>query len=201
MMNRSHVEAALAAALATGGDFSELFFQDCVENNLSMTDGRIENAVTGRLCGAGIRVYKGAELRFDECENDYLLFGWHDELLRDMPRNLKMSVVEFSKLAREDGALLIQAHPYRKKCTPAIACYLDGVEVINAHPRHDSHNDRAKEYAEEFGLIQLAGSDCHQTPDIARSGILSDTLPADTFELAALIRSGNYTLIEPPAAE
>lgn len=59
MMNRSHVEAALAAALATGGDFSELFFQDCVENNLSMTDGRIENAVTGRLCGAGIRVYKG----------------------------------------------------------------------------------------------------------------------------------------------
>ena len=56
MMNRSHVEAALAAALATGGDFSELFFQDCVENNLSMTDGRIENAVTGRLCGAGIRV-------------------------------------------------------------------------------------------------------------------------------------------------
>ena len=45
MMNRSHVEAALAAALATGGDFSELFFQDCVENNLSMSDGRIENAV------------------------------------------------------------------------------------------------------------------------------------------------------------
>ena len=78
---------------------------------------------------------------------------------------------------------------------------MDGVEVINAHPRHDSHNDRAKEYAEEFGLIQLAGSDCHQTPDIARSGILSDTLPADTFELAALTRSGNYTLIEPPAAE
>ena len=175
--------------------------------DLSSPDGLLEKFLDGfhrmeDACGElGIRVYKGAELRFDECENDYLLFGWHDELLRDMPRNLKMSVVEFSKLAREDGALLIQAHPYRKKCTPAIACYLDGVEVINAHPRHDSHNDRAKEYAEEFGLIQLAGSDCHQTPDIARSGILSDTLPADTFELAELIRSGNYTLIQPPAAE
>ena len=153
-------------------------------------------------CGeVGIRVYKGAELRFDECDNDYLLYGWQDELLRDMPRNLQMSVVEFSKLAREAGALLIQAHPYRKKCTPAIACYLDGVEVINAHPRHESHNDWAKAYAEQFGLIQTAGSDCHQTPDIARSGILSDTLPADTFEFADLIRSGNYTLIEPPKAE
>ena len=175
--------------------------------DLSSPDGLLEKFLDGfhrmeDACGElGIRVYKGAELRFDECDNDYLLFGWHDELLRDMPRNLKMSVVEFSKLAREDGALLIQAHPYRKKCTPAIACYLDGVEVINAHPRHDSHNDRAKEYAEQFGLIQLAGSDCHQTPDIARSGILSDTLPADTFELAELIRSGNYTLIQPPAAE
>lgn len=50
-------------------------------------------------------------------------------------------------------------------------------------------------------MIQTAGSDCHQTPDIARSGILSDTLPADTFEFADLIRSGNYTLTEQPKAE
>lgn len=148
----------------------------------------------------GLRVYKGAELRFDECDNDYLLFGWSDELLLDMKGNLAMSVVEFSRLAREAGALLIQAHPYRGKCTPAIACYLDGVEVINAHPRHESHNAWAKAYAEAHGLLQLAGSDCHQLPDIARSGILSDTLPADAFELADLIRSGNYTLIEPPQA-
>ena len=146
---------------------------------------------------AGIRVFKGAELRFDECDNDYLLFGYRDDLLAEPEDIFRMGIAGFSPIARGQGAVLVQAHPYRKKCTPAIACYLDGVEVINAHPRHDSHNDRAQAYAEEFGLIRLAGSDCHQTPDIARSGILSDTLPADTFELADLIRSGNYTLIEP----
>ena len=59
MINRSDMELALSAALTTGGDFSELFFQDCVRDTLSMTDGKIENAVTGRTCGAGIRVYKG----------------------------------------------------------------------------------------------------------------------------------------------
>ena len=59
MLNRNYMELALAEALTTGGDFSELFFQDCVQDTLSMTDGTIENAVTGRICGAGIRVYKG----------------------------------------------------------------------------------------------------------------------------------------------
>ena len=31
----------------------------------------------------GIRVFKGAELRFDESENDYLLYGYADDLLAD----------------------------------------------------------------------------------------------------------------------
>ena len=59
MLNRIHMERALEAALATGGDFSELFFEDRVGDTLSMTDGRIDTAVTSRSCGAGIRVYKG----------------------------------------------------------------------------------------------------------------------------------------------
>ena len=59
MINRSDMELALSAALTTGGDFSEIYYQDCVRDTLSMTDGKIENAVTGRINGAGIRVYKG----------------------------------------------------------------------------------------------------------------------------------------------
>jgi TldD protein len=59
MVNRPDIERALAEALKTGGDFSELFFQDCVRDTLQLVDGSIENAVTGRLYGAGIRVYKG----------------------------------------------------------------------------------------------------------------------------------------------
>lgn len=59
MINRPDIEQALAEALKTGGDFSELFFQDNVRDTLQLVDGSIENAVTGRLYGAGIRVYKG----------------------------------------------------------------------------------------------------------------------------------------------
>ncbi|MGI6240188.1 MAG: TldD/PmbA family protein [Christensenellales bacterium] len=59
MIKRSDIAMALGEALRTGGDFSELFFQDCVRNTLQLVDGTIDNAVTGRIHGAGIRVYKG----------------------------------------------------------------------------------------------------------------------------------------------
>jgi hypothetical protein len=173
--------------------------------NLRDTQGLLERFLDGyrRMCEAcapyGIRVYRGAELRFDECQNDYLLYDWPDDLLRDFDRNMSMSIVDFAPLSRAAGALLIQAHPFRDPCVAAIACYLDGVEVLNAHPRHDSRNDLALHYAQVHHLsIQTAGSDCHQTPDIARSGILSDTLPADTHEFAQLLRSGSFRLITPP---
>lgn len=143
----------------------------------------------------GLTLYKGAELRFDECCNDYLLYNYPDELLREPEEVFHMGIAAFAPLAREAGALLIQAHPYRKKCTPAFACYLDGVEVCNLNPRHDSHNSRAEEYAALHGLLRTGGSDCHRLEDVGEGGILSDTLPEDTAAFAALLRSGNYTII------
>ncbi|MCD8077107.1 MAG: PHP domain-containing protein [Lachnospiraceae bacterium] len=149
----------------------------------------------------GIQIYKGAELRFDECNNDYLLFGYHNELLRNPEEIFRMGIAAFAPLCRAAGALLIQAHPYRRGCTPAIACYLDGVEVLNGSPRHDSHNDRAAEYAEQFGLIGTAGSDCHRPEDIGVTGILAEHLPENSIELTHLLRSGKFSLLETKASE
>ena len=143
----------------------------------------------------GLKVYKGAELRFDESCNDYLLYNYPDELLADPEKIFHLGIAAFAPLAREAGALLIQAHPYRKKCTPAIACYLDGVEVLNCNPRHDSRNDRAEEYAALHGLLRTGGSDCHRTEDIGLGGILAEELPEDTAGLARLIREGRCTVM------
>jgi histidinol phosphatase-like PHP family hydrolase len=169
--------------------------------NLSHPEGLLQEFLHGydlmcRECAQyGIRVYRGAELRFDECENDYLFYNWDDSLLYDMDKVMKMSIVEFSRLARRTDALLIQAHPFRHGCIPAIACYLDGVEVFNGNPRHDSRNERALEYAQEYGLIQFSGSDCHQTPDVGVSGILTEELPKDDREFVSMIRRGSYRLM------
>lgn len=149
----------------------------------------------GECARVGLKLYKGAELRFDECCNDYLLYNYPDELLARPEEVFHMGIAAFAPLAREAGALIVQAHPYRKKCTPAIACYLDGVEVCNRNPRHENNNGRAEEYAALHGLLRTGGSDCHRVEDIAQGGILAQTLPEDDAALVRLLRSGNYTII------
>lgn len=144
----------------------------------------------------GIEVFCGAEVRFDESENDYLVYGFNNKLLSDPGRVFEMGIAEFSRHAREAGALIIQAHPYRDRNTPAIAKYIDGVEVLNLHPRHENNNEQAAKYAEAFGLLGTSGSDCHQMEDIARGGIIIDTIPKDSINLARTIRYRHFKLIK-----
>lgn len=59
MLSKKIAEQTLAEALRTGGDFAELFVQDQKNTALSLMDGHIDNAVTGRIHGAGIRIFKG----------------------------------------------------------------------------------------------------------------------------------------------
>ncbi|MBS4192142.1 TldD/PmbA family protein [Bacillus sp. FJAT-49705] len=59
MLSKSVIEDVLTAALATGGDFSEVFVEDRYTNNLTLQGGKIENSLSGRDFGIGIRVFKG----------------------------------------------------------------------------------------------------------------------------------------------
>ena len=64
MITQSLAQALLAAALETGGDFSELFLEDTESNNLSMMGGKVENATYSRRHGAGVRVLKGTRYAY-----------------------------------------------------------------------------------------------------------------------------------------
>ena len=59
MLSKIIAEQALAAALRTGGDFAEIFYEDTRSGSLTLNAGAVETALTGRSAGAGIRVYKG----------------------------------------------------------------------------------------------------------------------------------------------
>ena len=194
-------QAAGYSAIAVTDHYNRTTFE-YLNVDLASDADKLGAFLTGydRMCEEcakrGITVYRGAELRFDECENDYLLYDWPDELLRDPEEIFRMGIAAFAPLARQAGALLIQAHPYRKGCTPAIPCYLDGVEIVNLNPRHPNFNERAVEFADQFHIgVRTSGSDCHRQEDIARGGILADTVPADTHAFTQLIRSGEFQLI------
>ncbi|MBR6271210.1 MAG: PHP domain-containing protein [Lachnospiraceae bacterium] len=143
----------------------------------------------------GIKVYYGLELRFDGSQNDYLLYGFSEELVADPRKVFKMSPMEFAPLARADGALFIQAHPFRDNCIPISPEYVDGIETVNRHVVHNNRNDLAIAFAERHNLLQTGGSDCHDPEDIGLGGIEADILPENEKELAALIRSGNFRIL------
>ena len=59
MLDQKIAQRVLAQALTTGGDFSEIFWEDTLRSGLSYLGGSMEQAISGRDHGAGIRVLKG----------------------------------------------------------------------------------------------------------------------------------------------
>lgn len=59
MLSKSLINDVLHKALCSGGDFAEIFLEDNTKNSLEMIDGKVEKAVTGRVYGVGIRIFKG----------------------------------------------------------------------------------------------------------------------------------------------
>lgn len=144
----------------------------------------------------GIRVFLGAEFRFDEHPNDYLAFGFDEDYLYRTENLMGMTLKEYKESVKDRGIIIVQAHPYRKNCEVRPAVHLDGIEVFNGNPRHSSNNEEAKRYAIENNLIQLSGSDYHQIMDLARGGVVCKTPCEDIHCLVDRIKAGEVELIE-----
>lgn len=153
---------------------------------------------------AGDRLYVllGCELRFVGSANDYLIFGCTEEFLTAHPDLHRMSLRDFSTLARENGLLIVQAHPFRNGMTVVNPEYLDGIEVFNGHCNHHSRNQIADAWAKQYGLLRTSGTDFHHPYQNADGGIVTDE-PIRTMEqLVKVLKSGSYTLhCAGPAAE
>lgn len=59
MLNKALLEDIINAALSTGGDFAEVFVEDRYNTSLYLIGGKIEDGMTGRDFGVGIRIFNG----------------------------------------------------------------------------------------------------------------------------------------------
>ena len=146
--------------------------------------------------GENFTVLLGAEFHFHENNNDYLVYGLTEELLFSLGDDiLAWGIDRFSPFCREHGLLLMQAHPFRNSMVVNKPDVVDGIEVMNGHPRHDSRNFIARAWAEHYGLLMSSGSDAHQPEDAARGGLRTEK-PIETLDdLIAAIRSGAELII------
>ncbi len=60
MLSKKTIENVLYAALSHGGgDFAEIFVEDRFNTNIKMVGGYVENSISGRDFGVGIRIFDG----------------------------------------------------------------------------------------------------------------------------------------------
>lgn len=145
----------------------------------------------------GVKVLLGAEIRFKENSNDYLLIGTDEALLYRVFDHLGGTLADLRRDLSLPESLLIQAHPFRPHCIASDPKLIDGIEVFNLHPHHNSYNHLAQAYAcENPQLIVTAGSDFHhnQPGHCGTTALRTAVLPEDSFELARILRSGDYLL-------
>ncbi|MBE7027169.1 MAG: PHP domain-containing protein [Ruminococcaceae bacterium] len=121
-----------------------------------------------------IDVLLGMELTFYENDNDYLVYGVTEKFIKKNPNIMDMGIERFSKLARDNGMIIFQAHPLRNHMCIINPSLLDGYEVFNANARHDSRNDVVQMWAQKFGKAMSSGSDYHRVEDLARGGIITE---------------------------
>lgn len=111
----------------------------------------------------GIKIFCGVELSYRG--TDFLIYGLDKEWFLNHPQIEQMSKSDELAYFMKNGALVIQAHPFRE------ASYIDhirlyprcvhGVEIMNAE-RTEFENKMAQIYAENYGLLKFAGSDNHK---------------------------------------
>ncbi len=142
----------------------------------------------------GMKVYLGAEVRFDENNNDYLLYGVDRQILDNVAEYFEKGLQAFVQEGKDSRSVLVQAHPFRNNMELIDAALVDGFEVLNFHMGHNSRPATALHHAAECKVnILTAGTDFHhpdrQTPAVA---MRVRSLPEDSFELAELMRSKDY---------
>lgn len=143
-----------------------------------------------------INILLGMELRFDDDSdpNDYLVYGISEKFLRENKDLLDMNIKQFSKLAHKNNLLIFQAHPFRFGMKVTNPKYLDGVEIFNGNPRHNSNNDITRMWAEKYKLKFIAGSDHHENGDEGNAGIIFENKIASNDILLRELNSQSYKI-------
>lgn len=153
----------------------------------------------------GIAVFSGVEVSYKG--TDFLVYGLDKAWFLAHPEYEALTCRQKLELMMANGALVIQAHPYRE------AGYIDhirlfprsvhGIEIYNA-TQSDLRNHMATHYAEMYELLPFAGSDNHRGSLQSKlGGMESDTPIENETDFVRRVLAGKMRVFsrENPLAE
>ncbi len=145
--------------------------------------------------GTDFAVLAGAEVAFDGQINHYLIYGVDESFFYHAPLLNKCQTIDELTALLPDGALVVQAHPFRKNMTICDPKALFGFEGYNAGTEA-FRNEMAKLYARHYDKPLTSGSDVHSYKAVARGGIATERAIRSPQDLIAVLKSGDYQLIQ-----
>lgn len=141
----------------------------------------------------GLKVFCGVEM--GQRGTHFLVYGLDKDWYLAHPEIVEMKQSEELAFLRENGALIIQAHPYREERfidhIRLFPRHVHGVEIINA-VQSEFVNNMGRLYAESYGLIKFAGSDNHWAGKAkALAGMQSPVPIKDEQDFIEQVKNGN----------
>lgn len=137
----------------------------------------------------GLTVALGAEIRFINTVNDYLVYGICPDDIEKMFYYTDTDIHTFYREFKSSKNVILQAHPYRDKMEPAPIGSIDGVETFNCHPGHNSRIPYACRLARENGLLVCGGSDFHEEGRHGTCLTRTKQKLCDSYDVAEAIKS------------
>ena len=142
----------------------------------------------------GLNVILGTEIRFAENNNEYLVYGICPDDLVEIYKMLPYGIDMFYGKYKNDKNIIIQAHPFRDGMKMVKPESIDGIEVFNMHPGHNSRIALAAKYANENNMLATCGSDFHHYGMECLCGILTEECLKDSYDVANVLKSGDYNM-------
>ncbi len=145
-----------------------------------------------KAAGNDLNVILGVEIRFPENANDYLVYGVSPEDIEYFITLVPHGIENFYKKAKNDRNVILQAHPFRKEMVRAPLDSIDGIEIFNMHPSHNSAVAVASRFARDNNLLVCGGSDFHYKNDEALCLVRTENKLRDSYDVAEMIKSKNF---------
>ena len=143
----------------------------------------------------GIQVLLGFEIHFMDSENDYLVFGFDEDFIPTVYDWMDKTAREFYERFHREDVLIIQAHPHRNNMVEIGRDCVDGYEVFNLHPGHNSRVAFTARLHQNNGGVAVGGTDFHHRGHEGSLFTCFAEMPESGKDLVRLLRNGEYVLM------
>lgn len=190
MIGKELLKETLAKALATGGDFAEIFVEDTTNNSLEMMNGKMEKAVSGRDFGVGIRIFRGLRS----------VYAYTNDASRaSLLETAYKAACALGESQLEVDIQLVERIPLNIHPVFLVPSSVSNVKKVNVMRLA---NNAAKDYSNEIAQVRVNYGDIDQKVLIANSeGLLTEDRRIRTrLSIASIASDGteNQTGFEGP---